>query len=269
MAATLHIVPSPDNFKKKRLHGELDLESINQEYTAKKRLKLIEKLTPPPSSCSDSPLSYSNNSLDHPLTSYTYNTNNDKATISSSGSGSEHSENSEPLVVANRRKLSAKRKPKRKVNLNVDTKAAASDTATHTTISTTSNTTAATVDSIENNVDYITLCSTLNLLYSQKQKVQSDIVKLGHLKLVFKSNPETLHELLVTNQLSNKIPSRNQVVKCPTIDFTKYGIAYQSEQDTINAELSNTKQQQQSLFKVSSPFGWIDFICSLVQQILF
>lgn len=81
---------------------------------------------------------------------------------------------------------------------------------------------------LEVNPDYIVLCSTLELLYAQRDKVKKDIVTLYRLKKKLRQDPGQLSSMIK----KGAFPTRNRVVKCPIIDFTKYG-ADQCEQEQI------------------------------------
>lgn len=77
---------------------------------------------------------------------------------------------------------------------------------------------------LDENMDYITLSSTLNLLYSQRDKIQNDILQLNRLKRKFNDDPSELINLLNNNNNNNLLPTRDKIIKCPMINLSKYGI---------------------------------------------
>lgn len=103
-------------------------------------------------------------------------------------------------------------------------------------------------NTLETNPDYITLCSTLNLLYGQREKVRQDIVELRKYKQELKQDHRKLLLVLTGKQL---LPVRNQIVKCPLIDFTKYDMIYQEEQSILCDTLSHVNEQ---VYQVSRMF---------------
>jgi hypothetical protein len=76
---------------------------------------------------------------------------------------------------------------------------------------------------LANNPDYIALQSSLSLLNAQHRQAIDDMHSLVALKEKALANPAWFKHLLVTGQLGKLVPQKQNVVRCPRVDWEKYG----------------------------------------------
>ncbi|CDK24935.1 unnamed protein product [Kuraishia capsulata CBS 1993] len=76
---------------------------------------------------------------------------------------------------------------------------------------------------LENNVDYIALCSVLTLLKSQRRLVQEDIRRLNRTQTRALKDPHAFVESLKSRK--EKLPAPAKVPSLPPIQWSKYGFS--------------------------------------------
>jgi hypothetical protein len=76
---------------------------------------------------------------------------------------------------------------------------------------------------LANNLDYIALQSSLTLLNTQHHQAVEDMHTLVTLKEKALANPAWFKHLLVTGELSKMVPKKQNVVRCPRVEWEKYG----------------------------------------------
>lgn len=74
-----------------------------------------------------------------------------------------------------------------------------------------------------NNPDYIALQSSLTLLNAQQRQAVEDMHTLVTLKEKALANPAWFKHLVVTGELSKMVPKKQNVVRCPRVEWEKYG----------------------------------------------
>ena len=74
-----------------------------------------------------------------------------------------------------------------------------------------------------NNPDYIALQSSLSLLNSQHRQVIEDMHTLFTLKEKALANPSWFKAQLMNGELSEMVPKKQNVVRCPRVEWEKYG----------------------------------------------
>jgi len=76
---------------------------------------------------------------------------------------------------------------------------------------------------LHNNPDYIALRSSLTLLNSQHRQAVEDMHTLVSLKEKALSNPAWFKHSVLTGQLGDMVPKKQNVVRCPRVEWEKYG----------------------------------------------
>lgn len=87
----------------------------------------------------------------------------------------------------------------------------------------TSTATSSPAPTLHNNPDYIALQSSLTLLNSQHRQALEDMHTLVSLKEKALSNPAWFKHLVLTGQLGTMVPKKQNVVRCPRVEWEKYG----------------------------------------------
>lgn len=87
----------------------------------------------------------------------------------------------------------------------------------------TSASTSSVTPTLVNNPDYIALQSSLALLNAQHRQAVEDMHTLGALKEKALANPVWFRHLLVTGQLGEMVPQKQNIVRCPRVEWEKYG----------------------------------------------
>jgi len=87
----------------------------------------------------------------------------------------------------------------------------------------TSASTSSPAPSLVNNPDYIALQSSLTLLNAQHLQAVEDMHTLGALKEKALANPAWFRHLVVTGGLGKMVPQKQNIVRCPKVDWEKYG----------------------------------------------
>jgi hypothetical protein len=83
--------------------------------------------------------------------------------------------------------------------------------------------TASPAPALASNPDYIALHSSLSLLTSQHRQALEDMRTLVALKKKALANPAWFKQLLVSGELSKIVPKKQNIVRCPRVDWEKYG----------------------------------------------
>jgi len=76
---------------------------------------------------------------------------------------------------------------------------------------------------LANNPDYLALQSSLTLLNAQHRQAVEDMQTLVTLKEKALANPEWFRHLLFTGELGKIVPQKQNVVRCPRVEWEKYG----------------------------------------------
>src|SRR5271170_6633732 len=87
----------------------------------------------------------------------------------------------------------------------------------------TSASTSSPAPTLHNNPDYIALQSSLTLLNSQHRQATEDMHTLLSLKEKALANPAWFKHLVLTGQLGDMVPKKQNVVRCPRVEWEKYG----------------------------------------------
>jgi len=87
----------------------------------------------------------------------------------------------------------------------------------------TSASTSSPAPTLYNNPDYIALQSSLSLLNSQHRQAVDDMHTLVSLKEKALANPAWFKHLVLTGQLGDLVPKKQNVVRCPRVEWEKYG----------------------------------------------
>jgi hypothetical protein len=87
----------------------------------------------------------------------------------------------------------------------------------------TSASTSSPAPTLYNNPDYIALQSSLSLLNSQHRQAVEDMHTLVSLKEKALANPAWFKHLVLTGQLGDLVPKKQNVVRCPRVEWEKYG----------------------------------------------
>jgi hypothetical protein len=77
--------------------------------------------------------------------------------------------------------------------------------------------------SLSENPDYLALQSALNLLNAQHRQAVEDMQKLHTLKNKAIADPVWFKQLVEAGQLSDMVPRKQQIVRCPKVDWERYG----------------------------------------------
>jgi hypothetical protein len=76
---------------------------------------------------------------------------------------------------------------------------------------------------LANNLDYIALQSSLTLLNAQHRQAIEDMRALVVLKEKALANPAWFKDMVITGQLGKLVPQKQNVIRCPRVDWEKYG----------------------------------------------
>ena len=76
---------------------------------------------------------------------------------------------------------------------------------------------------LANNPDYLALQSSLSLLKAQHRQAVEDMQALVTLKEKALANPAWFKHLVVTGQLGKMVPRKQNIVRCPRVEWDKYG----------------------------------------------
>jgi len=76
---------------------------------------------------------------------------------------------------------------------------------------------------LANNPDYIALQSSLSLLNAQHRQAVEDMHTLVALKEKALANPAWFKHLALTGQLGKLVPQKQNIIRCPRVDWEKYG----------------------------------------------
>ena len=76
---------------------------------------------------------------------------------------------------------------------------------------------------LANNPDYLALQSSLTLLNAQHRQAVEDMQALVTLKEKALANPAWFKHLVVTGQLGKMVPRKQNIVRCPRVEWDKYG----------------------------------------------
>lgn len=87
----------------------------------------------------------------------------------------------------------------------------------------TSVSTSSPVPTLANNPDYLALQSSLSLLNAQHRQAVDDMQTLVALKEKALANPEWFRHLVETGELGKIVPQRQNIVRCPRVEWEKYG----------------------------------------------
>ena len=87
----------------------------------------------------------------------------------------------------------------------------------------TSASTSSPAPTLNHNPDYIALQSSLTLLNSQHRQAVEDMHALVSLKEKALANPVWFKHLVLTGQLGDMVPKKQNVVRCPRVEWEKYG----------------------------------------------
>jgi hypothetical protein len=87
----------------------------------------------------------------------------------------------------------------------------------------TSPSTSSPAPTLANNPDYIALQSSLTLLDAQHRQAIEDMRTLVALKERALANPSWFKQLVFTGELGKMVPKKQNVVRCPRVDWEKYG----------------------------------------------
>jgi hypothetical protein len=79
------------------------------------------------------------------------------------------------------------------------------------------------VPTLANNPDYLALQSSLSLLNAQHRQAMEDMQTLVVLKEKALANPAWFRHLVETGELGKIVPQRQNVVRCPRVEWEKYG----------------------------------------------
>jgi hypothetical protein len=77
--------------------------------------------------------------------------------------------------------------------------------------------------SLSENPDYLALQSALNLLNAQHRQAVEDMQKLHTLKNKAIADPVWFKQLVEAGQLGDMVPRKQQIVRCPKVDWERYG----------------------------------------------
>jgi hypothetical protein len=87
----------------------------------------------------------------------------------------------------------------------------------------TSTSTSSPAPTLVNNPDYIALQSSLTLMNAQHRQAVEDMHTLVALKEKALANPSWFKHVLITGELSKAVPKKQNVVRCPRVEWEKYG----------------------------------------------
>jgi hypothetical protein len=98
-----------------------------------------------------------------------------------------------------------------------------SRTPSHRPTEATSTSTSPPASSLATNPDYLALKSSLSLLNAQHRQVRTDMRTLLALKERALANPAWFQHVVVTGGLPKIVPEKQNVVRCPRVEWEKYG----------------------------------------------
>jgi hypothetical protein len=94
---------------------------------------------------------------------------------------------------------------------------------TGSAVSTTPPSTNSPAPTLANNPDYVALQSSLTVLNAQYRQASEDMHTLLSLKQKALSNPAWFKQILLTGQLGKLVPRKQNIVRCPRVEWEKYG----------------------------------------------
>ncbi|OUM56066.1 hypothetical protein BVG19_g5737 [[Candida] boidinii] len=94
-------------------------------------------------------------------------------------------------------------------------------------------------EKLENNTDFISLCSTLSLLKRQLEISKNDIINLKNLKLNYLNNPVNIIDSLNSKKFNKNLPKKLNVLNLPEINWEKYNTSNKSIDLLFNNENNN------------------------------
>lgn len=101
-------------------------------------------------------------------------------------------------------------------------------TTTTTTTTTTDSSKLTNQEKLENNTDFISLCSTLSLLKRQLEISKNDIINLKNLKLNYLNNPINIINNLNSKKFDKNLPKKLNILNLPEINWEKYNTSNKS-----------------------------------------
>ena len=104
-----------------------------------------------------------------------------------------------------------------------DTSTSRTPSQRHTEETAVSTSTSSPAPSLANNPDYMALQSSLSLLNSQHRQVVDDMHTLLSLKEKALADPAWFKHVLLAGEIQSEIPKRLNIVRCPRVDWEKYG----------------------------------------------